>query len=908
MKLKSAITTVFSDAEISTGSKLEVVAFLRRYSSKTRPITHYSCRGQSTAALRKLLGLLDIKEGEDFTVAASSYDPEFNQIRWSQNLKKISDLVTYISTAAGGDRHNGQLFDRMYVAITKKNELGPFIDKFCDTNEQGVTISLPALDERHIAARVMRKTSEIVKALCEFAHVSITASGFTSSVDTANGVKKNIKVAVPPALEYLVEHFDIATGEPKDPEAPYVLPLPVLELYSRLMLGLEGPRNMPGDSLVFKMAPHMIDVFRLVRQDERLMWNACLNAPMDYLWNVRSGSGVNPLHGYFFRGRDAVIKARLDNKAGIFIGGNAALIHDAEADDNLTPALCVSNHRDFWDYVLRIYASAYGVQSGLSCQCRIGVPNAFKVWERTSGVAQYIKESGIDAEKFWREATLTEPNLTAMFGVFLGDDVSSSFSDAYSFLEGSRPFKLVEATEDNIPDFSKDFLTKEESAWEWFAMTHLDEGASKTRQNSYTYGRREPEDSTTMSNMAHFKELINTIGGNNDSGWLAEQSDCSKNKMFTPEYSEDRDMSARYTSLSAFMEGTCVSVRKAWSPDGSRSLVLTSKSDGSRDGTLLITNVYSGIFTDLSPVVGSDKDKGEVFPCPITARYKNISSAKDDTEAERLAFTNFLDRMANGKTMEQVRFAKRSTGTKRNFAVIVETNIDAKTFLEQVDTANLWQNLGTVFLQTLILNGYNPGCAFNNDAISRSSRTVAYEYHDVLRRCSENIWSLFFPDARPGVFRLPTGAHGSNTADILKVTARQDMDGRLSFVFIADSSIVTYAKLAYRIRCAFPINTAYTKAKMFSGFSKDDILIKKGDWPEVGVANSIISKHLAHRALDYDGTSSSRGSTCGEGDAGPLFRLPLLEVPVGLAPTKTWFNNYSAFIECDGVFRSDCDF
>jgi len=920
MKLKSAVKAVLSDAEISTGAKLEVVAFLRRYSSKIRPITHYSCRGQSTVALKKLLGLLDIKENEDFSVVASSYDPGFNQIRWIQDLSKICNLVERLSSVAGGDRHAGQLFDRMYVAITKNTDLDQFINVFQDDSDTEVVVAddtppaVQELDNSHIAIRVMHKTSEIVKALCSLATFTDTGCGTSIAInlDADNLKKKNVTLAIGPVLEYLAEYFDTSSGEPKRPDAPYILPLPILELYARVMRNIPGPRGMPDNTLVFKLDPKLVDVFRLTRGDEMLMWSACLNAPLDYLWNqVSDSNNKNSLHGYFFRSNDSVLKANLDNKVGVFIGGNAALIHDASAEDNITPALCVSNHRDFWDYVIRIYAIAYGVSAGLSCKCRVGISNKLDVWTRETDVGDFINNVGQDVETLWRGQTGVDYGLVAMYGIFLGDDISTEYSDAYGFLDGSYPYKAIEVNEDNIPNFSATHLTKEESAWEWFAMTHLDEAASQTPQNTYTYGRQEADDPVTMANMAGFKKLISGITESNDTVWLAERSSCSTNKQFSPTFNDDEE-NTRYTSLSAFLEGLCVSIRKAWNPDNPHALALKKKSDNSRDGSLLITNVYSGIFTDLSPAVGSEKDTGEVFPCPLTSHSKTVSSALEDSEEDRKAFTNFLDRMATGKTMEQVKMAKRSAGTARSFAMIVETNLDAKTFLSEARSiTDLWRDSGTVFLQNIILNGNNPGCAFDGAAILSASRTVRYEYHDVLERCCPSVlWNMMIPGSATvnHCFKLASGVYGTGgcaTEGSLLVTARQDADGRLVLIFVVSGPMITYARMAYRIRCAFPLNTARTKEKTFSRFSHSDIVIKKNEWPSLNVAKNIISKHMSERSLDYEGSASSRSAVCGEGDAGPLFRKPIVEVPYRKCPSHDWFKNYTAFIDCAGVFYGD---
>ena len=891
MKIKTAIETMLSDAETSMTSKVEVIQFIRKFSQPKRPITHYSCRGQSTVALKKFLELMGMT-GDDFNIVSSSFDPEFNQIRWATNLVRISELVTNIANATS---QIPAFFDELYAKVTNKEDFKHLTSLFCDTEVDGKIVIAPKpLDSRHIAVKILNATKSIV---------SVMGHTFPNGVDsvTFSGKKlNNAKIAINSAMEFLGKHFNLTTGEPISAEAPYVLPLSVLEVYARCIKGIDGPHGMRNDTLVFKTTPMAMDLFRLVRKSESLMWSACTHAPIDYLWNLKGSSTVeNPLHGYFFRNSEAVVKADLDNKEGVFVGGNAALIHDEDAEDNITPAMCVSNHIDFWAYVISIYSVAYGCSAGLSCQSRIGIPVALQVWD-TAHYPDCVDECLDEHETAWQElhpeAKKRSP-IIAEYGLFLGKKIDHSFTDVRSFIEDAPPFKVAIVNDSRMPDFNKYYLTKEELAWEWFAMTHLDEEAGGVKSYLRTYDRG-PDDETSKTAMLAFKTLMSNLKESD----IARLSSCSESSLFSPRRTSD---GTSYTPLSAFIEGVVMGLRKGWSPDGTSQIPFKTRDDNTRSKDHLITNVYSGVYTDMSPEIGSPEDDGSVFASPVINRPNRIIDALGDTDEQKEKFTAFLDRLGKDKPMGQVRFAKRTTSTLRRYALILETNVDAKKMLgsdSPVDVGMLETVLGTVFLQTMILNRDDPACAFDSESINNSSGYVKARNHDAMLRISRPFFSKMFTGRSD--YRIPSGAYIRSIDTLVRnmaISARQDKYGRLVLIFICAGDLITYAKLAYRFRCAFPLESASIKEKTFSGFSGDTFAITEAEWNSLKMSEIVIQKHMKTRATDYNGCGS-RGSAGANGDAGPLFRSPIAEFPPKCAPSRRWFMNNSTMITCGCVF------
>jgi hypothetical protein len=483
----------------------------------------------------------------------------------------------------------------------------------------------------------------------------------------------------------------------------------------------------------------------------------------------------------------------------------------------------------------------------------------------------------------------------AEYGLFLGKEIDHSFTDARTFIEDCAPFKVAIVNDSRSPDFNKFYLTKEELAWEWFAMTHLDEMAGSIKSYSLVH-ERSSDDEKCRNNMSLFKQYIS----NYTVADIAALSSCSRSQWFAPANTSD---GTRYTPLAAFIEGTVMGLRRGWSNDGSSSIPFKTREDETRSKRHLITNVYSGIYTDMSPEIGAAEDDGSVFPCPVTEHSNRITDALNDTDEEREKFTAFLDRMATAKSMEQVQFAKRTTSTLRRYALILETNIDAEKMLRSdLNVGMLESVLGTVFLQTMILNRDDPACAFDDESIHTSSGYVTTKYHDTMMRLCKTFFSKMFPSRTN--YRLSYGAYTRSSSDLarnLSITARQDKYGRLVLIFVCSGDMITYAKLAYRFRCGFPLETASIKEKTFTGFSGNEFAITESEWGSVKMADLVIQRHMTMRATDYNGCGS-RGSVGGNGDAGPLFRSPIDEVPPKCSPSHRWFVNHSSSINCCCVF------
>jgi hypothetical protein len=209
--------------------------------------------------------------------------------------------------------------------------------------------------------------------------------------------------------------------------------------------------------------------------------------------------------------------------------------------------------------------------------------------------------------------------------------------------------------------------------------------------------------------------------------------------------------------------------------------------------------------------------------------------------------------------------------------------------------------IGTVFLQTLVRNWHDPACAFDDRSLRESMALTSARNHDSMMRLGMKFTARLFSGGRVD-YRLPSGVYNRNDSKFARnmlITSRQDSFGRLVLIFTMSGDIATYARLAYRFRCSFPLESAYIKEKLFAQSGNGEIVVATDELPKLDASESIIMMHMRNRAGDYDG-SESRSN--GDGDAGPLFRVQIGETPPGCAPSRMWFLTNTNMIDCQCVF------
>jgi hypothetical protein len=508
--------------------------------------------------------------------------------------------------------------------------------------------------------------------------------------------------------------------------------------------------------------------------------------------------------------------------------------------------------------------------------------------------------------------------LLAEYAVMLSDKhIDMSFIHPGGFMRSNEHVKLVKTTgESATPDFGNLYLRKEELAWEWFAMTHLDHTAGKLGRDKiqYTTTSRPAKEGSLVENLARFKAMMASA----DEAEMANMSNCtSVGSSFL--VTCDGYGRPSYTPLSAMFDGVCAVLRKTWQSAPGRAAhplpVVKKKTGTPRNQDVLVTNVYSGISTNQSPALGSDDDTGAVFPTVIQShdgKFRTSVKAALLCSSECCeTVTKFLDRM-NAGSMEQVHMAKRTAGTRRVGVMVFETNINAEEFLATADERKLGIALGTVFLQTILMNNATPACSLDDDALNDTNDVTYGKYSDTVYRLVHDYVHVLFENSEWPT--IPSGVYdpqGDWFSKSMGVTTLKDADGRMVIVFCVKGDLLTFARLMYRYGCGFPIDTAYVKEMLYSSGDGSTVEVKDGEWGSVKLADKIIGGYIGRSCSDTDGNAPL--TTASNGDCGPLFRAPMSYVSEGRSPSREWYTtgtrstisvNSVIHYEDDG---SDCD-
>jgi hypothetical protein len=447
-------------------------------------------------------------------------------------------------------------------------------------------------------------------------------------------------------------------------------------------------------------------------------------------------------------------------------------------------------------------------------------------------------------------------------------------------------------------------------------MTHLDHTAGKLGRDKiqYTTTSRPAKEGSLVENLARFKAMMASA----DEAEMANMSNCtSVGSSFL--VTCDGYGRPSYTPLSAMFDGVCAVLRKTWQSAPGRAAhplpVVKKKTGTPRNQDVLVTNVYSGISTNQSPALGSDDDTGAVFPTVIQShdgKFRTSVKAALLCSSECCeTVTKFLDRM-NAGSMEQVHMAKRTAGTRRVGVMVFETNINAEEFLAGADERKLGIALGTVFLQTILLNNATPACSLDDDALNDTNDVTYGKYSDTVYRLVHDYVHVLFENSEWPT--IPSGVYdpqGDWFSKSMGVTTLKDADGRMVIVFCVKGDLLTFARLMYRYGCGFPIDTAYVKEMLYSSGDGSTVEVKDGEWGSVKLADKIIGGYIGRSCSDADGNAPL--TTASNGDCGPLFRAPMAYVSEGRAPSREWYiTGTRATISVNSVIHyeddgSDCD-
>ena len=905
MKIKKALSDALQTLK-GPGLKAEALMFLRRYSAPRRPVTNYSCREGGAPAVRAVLDALGFEEGKDYVKAASSLDPNQVQFRWADGSTKIDALRTALSYAVA--QQGDGLFDCLYASVVLKGDLAPLGTLVADVPEGGNAAdrASDAAPAEHVVARVRERSRRIVRDVLAFEGRDLPPNG-----------EQCLRLA----KEYLSERFE-ADGAPKaGKDAPFVPPLSVIEVFVRFaspcapQFAVAAPFGTCDGGkypLLFRTDPHATDLFRLVGRRDRIPWNAMLEAPLDWLW---MWCDRNPLTNYMFHADSGTIGAVLEDKLGVFVAGNATFVSGDGFDDVVYPALALTNRGEFWGYVHSLYETAFrgAAEAGIRSASRIGVPHDLDVWpdgkgspcptdrRETQRIVDYVtnevrRDKDRNPVPYW---------LTAEYAVVLGDSLEPSvtFVDEAECCDRKKASLVrVGEGEDPGPDFGDTNLTTDELAKEWWAMTHVDDEFGLS-SHTYTYGR-EANDPRCADATRTFRARFRSMTPQR----MAELSQASGSAFQAVNPSDDYQ---EFKPLSAFVQGLIAHLRVSWDNGGANAGVELPWKGRTEDPTdEVVTNVYSGVYTDLSPKLGESDDVGEVFPNVAPDPQERMFDAQLDDWGTRNGFTRLLKRLRSGQTKEQLEFAKRTKGTKRRYALVVETNVDCDRFVcEGEDPTEARNRLGTLFLQTMVLQNSSPFAAVDDEATQNSFESDRYRHWDLVKTCLQGsgCWSRAFPDASSYRHGLPCGAFGRGPFDdALVVQAHKDADGRMVLVFVMSGDLGQYARLCYRFRCGLALETAGMRkgtGASSAAYQETEFPVRDSERCFVAKAEELVAKQIGWGIADPYG---EREFTHCLYPVGPLFRASVTDADQERGPDRDWFvqqcGNRDNWLQCSRWF------
>lgn len=801
MTIKTVLSNVLLDKQLQPVQKEDVIAFFKRYSNVCIPMSKYALRGKSIAVVHEILSVL----GVNFEITYSKLDPNFAQLKFNKGC----ETSKFINTLQEFGSNNAKFFECLYVALKTKNYVGlkSLVEQLPDVavaddnpnEDSGTQATLPPAVLNSDYYKISLITHALVKALFEAKRK--LDQGLITKPDCSN-----FDIAMDAAFIFLENYYDPDTGAPINEDAPYILPAAVLEVALVLLFrDIAEPSLISDDNgkkvMIFKTDVNAIDLFRLSLKNHGVMWNPCISAPLSLLWNLKYplGSDVsveaNPLRGYFFRHESAIHNANLINKEGIFVAGNAAVIHQDDAEDNVTPAMIVYDNTSFWNYLASLYYICYIKKKESFDAPEVEFTNFFNE-NSNFGVNECKAWDNIVCESHHLSGDFPKECIMAKYAMFFtarsdGNMLQESF---YSALCRRESISLRAPGDSSDEKYKKTLLQPSEIAWEWFGLTHT----------SYNTNRIIATSMGLESNLLKFRKFMEETTPKQ----LATLSEAS-NEVFSPK--ENGNPVPEYTPVSAFVEGLCVDFKLRCQMEAGVPLPLVNKNNPN-----LITNIFSGVISDLAPKVGSEEDTGEVFPNVFlhdafnNLQWEGNTKPYEETADDKNAFTKFLNRLKSGTTKEQVQFAGRSmSGIPRKFTLIVETNINSEKFFKSVDYNTFIYDAISVFKLSLVLQNKNPFTWFPNiaQALPPEYGNRAGNHYEVKNKGSY-AWNVLFRRTNRD-YSVPGHRKASSHACNCELHTRTDSKGRLVLIFSVAGPLLSYMKLLYRYASAMPLYTRY---------------------------------------------------------------------------------------------------
>lgn len=583
----------------------------------------------------------------------------------------------------------------------------------------------------------------------------------------------------------------------------------------------------PPSDLVFDVYPvENIDVaVRLARPSERIPVSAMLQAPLVVQMDRDEWDGPEPLNGYLYCGRDALIRmadasACEEHRRDLFVRVDAPLraarVHEGVHDPLGTLRMSLTPER-LYQYMMDLYAILYGVNVGMYGSSRLAASD------------KLLNEPlGFNYDECWWDDIEGTPlpwhyNAMALCAlVFSEQRLDRAYTIAHNFVAGrSAPMPVPSATSEPPEDRAVGLL-KDELAAEWHAM-FTSAGPENTYVSEYGYNT----DHGRSERATRLERFRSTVLRTPASGAVSE------NAALRPAADDD----SAFTPTSALVAGVTACMRSVLGSSYSAH-AWPVPATPEHNPEYAVSAVYTGMYTDLSPAPSEDSQE-----FPVIA----------DMWSRPEEFTSFISRLCSDREIQH-RCSQRTSGTSRTHVVIVETAFSAESVsgLDSNDCAALRSALAKTFVETAVYRRVErPSFAAEMES-SRASEFLA-SYGSYVRR------SLVAFASRP----YGDSSDGRVDVQSLSVLFARDVYGRTYVVFQMDGATANVARVNFRAMRGLPVLTAArAAARAAAGAPSGENVFRYTGSPN---SAEVIDKYIAAAArVNHEpANTTSYGGTIG---------------------------------------------
>ena len=741
MKYKQAVAAVFQKYR-NPRTRSSALALLERYASATRPVTAWHALGEDAEAARLVLETLGFREKEHFTVQTSVLDPAATRFSWTDAGVR---LVAQMSREVAGMR----LCEAQRRTLVK--DAG---DPLACVDDVELPETVGIDPGYGLVEYVLDRTLEIAKRINELGATAAVGKLSKSQMDALLWAKQQLLKGAADSVKSPVAPLCVLEALARLEDVPDLPPFPVFNAY-------DAELDYGGWSCT-----------RACKTSDDIPSGRINCLPL-----TEQNSPCGALDGFFAWTAEEFRKFTSLGRDATWTQFDARICRTAEA---LNFALDAEGMRKF---VVKIVEHGYGptLKAALSGTTRLAVGNT-----ALGGVPgnECLEDDGDTSSFQYRVEDSTFP---VDAPVYMG-----AFAMAKALVPGNGDWSppthpVAIATGDNAEEnAATEGLVTEEAAEEWFAVVHgADLSAHHVPFADQAWETAAARQAKRVANLVTFRQVFARLAAPTQKDRLTEM--CSPtNRAFNAH-------DGAYSVEAAFVQGIGAAMRK-YAPEGALQFCESSPYHPDK----IIAGVWTGLMTDLAPSSVDEAVDADVFPNIVGFNFLSYA----DSRAMKENTTKLLKAL-RGNPWLQFKFGKRRKGTHRRHAILVETNVLARPFVEGLARAGtdgdfaqgVWRAFHTSFL--------------TRNAAPLASVDGEFHGYGICGRSTVGLMEWVAKDVPDWTDTIATGLGDRVNTGFVDVAWREDELGRLVvMVTTTRREIATRAKLAYRYAEHLPLSTA----------------------------------------------------------------------------------------------------